>query len=393
MKKIILISLIWSINSFALGGINALTTPTITGLGNPVQQAEISADSVFYNPAALGFLEDGAYIAGGNGFSIPSYGVEKENTLTRESTRIKIDNLILIPNIQYIYKQGERAYYIGAGSMGQGGLLDPSVKSNRFTSLDMDYLAPGVVFGVAQKVNEKLSISLGGRYTYVYQKIDVEGKFGDRDLRGVDSKTEITGDGIAPEVGIYYRATEKLDLSAKYLFRTKIEQKTESSGTRVKVPGIVEEKIPKRGDYPAILSTGLGYAFNDKNKFYTGYNIIFEDANYVYGGGYDENENYKNTYEYMIGYSRKINEKIKVEIGYTYVDKGGNGKGVVTVQELDAQVYGIAMKYKQNESTEYSCALNFNIYDKETTSNKIMSTESYRRETTIGLGVTKKLDL
>lgn len=393
MKKIILLSLIWSINSFALGGVNVLTTPTITGLGNPVQQAEISPDSVFYNPAALGFLEDGAYIAGGSGFSIPSYGVEKENNFTRESTRIKIDNLIIIPNIQYIYKKGERAYYIGTGAMGQGGFLDPSVESNRFSSIDIDYLAPGIVFGVAQKFSEKLSVSLGGRYTYVYQEIDIEGKGGSLAFKGVDSNTEIKGDGIAPEVGVYYRATEKLDLSVKYLFRTKIEQNADSSGNRAKVPGFFEEKIPKRGDYPAVLSTGLSYALNDKNKFYTGYNIIFEDANYVYGGGYDENENYKNTYEYMVGYSRKVNEKIKLEMGYTYVDKGGNGKGAVTVQELDAQVYGVALKYKQNESTEYSCALNFNIYEKESSGNKIMTTESYRRETTIGLGMIKKLNL
>ncbi|MGL5655302.1 MAG: OmpP1/FadL family transporter [Fusobacteriaceae bacterium] len=391
-KKILLIGTVCSLNAFALGGVNTLTTPTIAGLGNPVQQAEISADSVFYNPAALGFLEDGAYISGGSGFSIPSYGVEKDNERTGESTRIKIDNLIVIPNIQYIYKKGERAYYIGLGSMGQGGLLNPSVDSNKISSVDVDYLAPGVVFGVAQKLNDKVSVSLGGRYTYVYQKVELDAKPENPLFRDIDGKTEITGGGIAPELGIYYRATEKLDLSAKYLFRTKIEQNTDSSTERVRIPGIIEEKIPKRGDYPAILSTGMSYALDNVNKFYVGYNVIFEDADYVYGGGYDENPNYKNTYEYMLGYSRKLNEKVKVEIGYTYVDKGGNDTDPVTIQELDAQVYGIALKYKPNESTEYTGVLSFNIYNDQTSGDGMITTESYRRETTIGVGVTKKLD-
>lgn len=392
-KKIILIGLACSFNAFALGGVNALTTPTVAGLGNPVQQAEISADSVFYNPAALGFLEDGAYISGGAGFSIPSYGIEKDDKRSDESTRITIDNLIVIPNVQYIYKNGERAYYIGVGSMGQGGLLNPSVHSNKINSLDVDYLAPGVVFGVAQKLNEKFSVSLGGRYTYVYQDINVKGDPANPNFKDIDAKTTVKGGGIAPEVGVYYRATEKIDLSAKYLFRTKIEQSTDASSERVRVPGIIEEKIPKRGDYPAILSTGVSYALDNKNKFYAGYNVIFEDADYVYGGGYDENPSYKNTYEYMFGYSRKLNEKVKVEVGYTYVDKGGNDTDPVTIQELDAQVYGVAVKYKQNESTEYICVLSFNIYNDQTSGDGMISTESYRRETTIGVGVTKKLDI
>lgn len=392
-KKILLIGITCSLNAFALGGINVLTTPTMAGLGNPVQQAEISADSVFYNPAALGFLEDGAYISGGSGFSIPSYGVEKDNNRTGESTRIKIDNLVVIPNVQYTYKKGERAYYIGVGSMGQGGILNPSVDSSRINSLDIDYLAPGIAFGVAQKLNDKVSVSLGGRYTYVYQNIDVKGNPQHPAFKDIDAQTTVKGGGIAPEVGIYYRATEKIDLSAKYLFRTKIEQSTDSSAERIRVPGIIEEKIPKRGDYPAILSTGMSYAFDNVNKFYVGYNVIFEDADYVYGGGYDENPNFKNTYEYMLGYSRKLNEKIKVEIGYTYVDKGGNDTDPVTIQELDAQVYGIALKYKPNESTEYIGVLSFNIYNDQTSSDGVFTTESYRRETTIGVGVTKKLDV
>ena len=382
-KKIILLTAILSgANIFALGGVNVLTSPTASGLGNPVQQVEVSVDSVFYNPAALSFLEEGDYIGGGSAFVIPKYRGEKHSE--NSSTTVDIDNLILVPNIQYVKVKGRRAYYIGTGSMGQGGLLDPSIHSNSIDKMDMDYLAPGVVFGVSQKLNEDLSFSFGGRYTYVYQHLEIEGDALRRRGTDADGDMEITGGGIAPEIGVFYRATEKLDLSAKYLFRTKIDNEADVSGNRPKIPGVLEDHLTKRGDYPAVLSTGTSYKIDDKNKIFAGYNLIFESEDYVYGGGYGD------THEYMVGYVRTLNDKYKVECGYTYVDKGGNG-GATTFQELDAQVVGVALRHKYNETTEFLYSLNANLYHEEQSSHGDIKSNAYRRETTFGVGVSKKI--
>lgn len=370
-KKIVIGIALYSLKIFALGGGNIMTSPTTSSLGNPVQQAEVSADSVFYNPAALGFLEEGQHVGIGMYICKPDYKQGVTGPFGNAAD-INVDNLQYIPAGEYIYMKGDRAYYIGVGSMGQGGFLDVTTNNPAIKNAKLDYIAPGIVFGVAQKLNEKVSVSLGMRYTYLYQKLEFDGRQS-RDL-------EVKGDGIAPEIGIYYRATPKWDLSAKYLFRTKIDQDVSSDYSRV------NDQVPNRNDYPAVLTTGTSYALNEKNKVYLGYNIIFEDADYVYSGGHNGMENYDNTKEYMIGYKRVVNEKIDINLGYTYVDRCTNGDPK-TIKELDASVYGLSLIYHQNENTYYTAAISTNHYDSYNSS----SVGSKRKENVMGLSVNTKL--
>ncbi len=373
MKNKILIGIILcSLKIFALGGGNVMTSPTTSGQGNPVQQAEVSADSVFYNPAALGFLEEGQHIGISMYVCKPDYK-QGINGPLGNTTNVEVNNLQYIPAGEYVYVKGGRAYYIGVGSMGQGGQLDLSTSRSLIDNVKLDYLAPGIVFGVAQKLDEKLSISLGMRYTYLYQNIEFDGYRKNRNL-------ETRGDGIAPEFGVYYRATPRWDLSAKYLFRTKINQHASSDSQ------LLKNQVASRNDYPAVLTTGTSYALDEKNKVYLGYNLIFEDADYVYSGGYDGRENFSNSKEYMIGYKRVITEKIDINLGYTYVDKGANGDPK-SIKEVDAKVYGISLVYHQNENTYYTASLTTNHYDSYNSS--VISTK--RRENIVGLSLNKKL--
>jgi len=64
MKKSLtgLLLLSVSIVSYSVGGIEVLTNTTPTSAANPAQQAAISAEAVFYNPAGSAFLEDGNHL-------------------------------------------------------------------------------------------------------------------------------------------------------------------------------------------------------------------------------------------------------------------------------------------------------------------------------------------
>lgn len=374
-KKIILGGFLISINAFGLGGVNILTTPTTSGMGNPVQQAEVSVDSVFYNPAALSFLEEGSHFGIGMAISKPDYKQTIRGPGGHKSSEVTVTNNQYLLNGQYIYLKDKRAYYIGIGSMGQGGFLDAPTSGQATSNTELDYLAPGVVFGVSQRVTDKLSLSIGGRYTYVYQEV----KYDSGLPNGTSPDLELKGSGIAPEIGIYYRVTPKIDLSAKYLFRTKIDQRASGS------PQVAVDSAPSRNDYPAVLTTGTSYKINDKNKVYLGYNYIFEDTKYVYGAG-DEKEKYGDTKEYMIGYKIILNEKFSINLGYTYVDRGSNGDPK-SIQELDAQVYGVSLEFQQNDSTKYTIALSRNDYDSYNSS----TMDSQRRETNVGIAISKKI--
>lgn len=378
MKKKILVLvgiLIYSIKGFALGGVNIMTSPTASSLGNPVQQAEISSDSVFYNQAAIGFLDDGQYFGAGILFIGTDYK-QKINGPRGNSLEVTTDTMQYIPSISYVYKNGDRAYYLGVGSLGQGGSFSLSIdpKLSIMSDATLDYLAPGIVLGMTQKLKDNLAISLGVRYIYVYQKLEFSGINQERELK-------MTSDGITPEISVYYKATSKLDLGVKYLFKTKMSQNISGDA-----PGMGLLLIAERNDYPAILSTGGSYEINDKNKVYLGHNFIFEDANYIYGGGYNGIPNYSNTQEYMIGYKRKINDKFDINIGYTYVDRGKKD-GVLTIKELNVNVYGASLVYHQNENTQYTLSVATNRYDSRTAN--FITAE--RTENIVGIAINKKI--
>lgn len=374
MKKIgvVIGTTLFSLKLFALGGVNIMTSPTVSSLGNPVQQAEISSNSVFFNPSSIAFLENGNYLGLGISFSNPEY---KQRITGPFGNRVdfEVDNMQYIPSGEYIYKNGDRAYYIGVGSMGQGGSLDVSQNLLPIRDIKLDYLAPGIVFGIAQRLNEKVAVSIGGRYTYVYQKLEFKANR--------DYELKITGDGIAPEFGIFYKPTAQWDLSAKYLFKTKINQ-NKSGNLEQPLAGA----LSSRHDYPALLSTGASYLFKNSDRFYVGYNAIFEKANNVYGGGYNGAPNYSNTNEYMLGYKKRINEKFDINLGYTHVDRGNNGEPL-TIKEIDANVYGISLVYHQNKDTSYTLGLSTNRYN----SSNSDFFGAKRRENTIGIAASTKI--
>lgn len=352
-----------------------MTSPTVSSQGNPVQQAEISSDSVFYNQATLGFLEDGHHFGAGLSFTKTDY--EQRITGPQGNTlKVATDCTQYIPSISYVYKNEKRAYYLGVGSMGQGGklslLLDLQLPI--IQDVTLDYLAPGIVFGMTQKLDDNLSISLGARYVYVYQKLEFAGINRDRELK-------MTSDGIAPEISVYYKPTPKLDLGVKYLFKTKMSQSISGNAPEASLLSITT-----KNDYPAILSLGGSYEINDKNKVYIGYNFIFEDTNYVYGGGYNGTPNYSNTQEYMAGYKRKINDKFDVNLGYTYVDRGSQD-GIVTIKELNANVYGLSLIYHRNEDTQYTLSIATNRYNSRT----VNFVTAKRTENIIGISINKKM--
>ncbi|MEG0730731.1 MAG: hypothetical protein RR421_05420, partial [Cetobacterium sp.] len=61
MKKLKFLAIIgilgFTKNMYAVGGVELLTNVSAGSVSNPAMQATISSESVFYNPAAISFLE------------------------------------------------------------------------------------------------------------------------------------------------------------------------------------------------------------------------------------------------------------------------------------------------------------------------------------------------
>ncbi len=153
--------LIVSSNSYSLGGIEIMTNITPSAPSNLAQQAIISPEAVYYNPATSAFLEDGTHLYYGGYMVFTDY--KTKISLANSSDEINTDSPQPLPSFSYIYKKDKIAYYFGVASLGQGGFLTYSADDiNVLNDLDINLVYPGAIFGASYQIDNKTSLSLGG---------------------------------------------------------------------------------------------------------------------------------------------------------------------------------------------------------------------------------------
>jgi len=100
MKKIIF-GCIALLSTAAYGAsIDALANQTVAYLGNPAQNATLTTEAAYYNPAGLVRLENGQYITGGLQLADTTFEISSEGKNYKAN-----DPFGVIPNLAYIYKK------------------------------------------------------------------------------------------------------------------------------------------------------------------------------------------------------------------------------------------------------------------------------------------------
>ena len=380
MKKSLtgLLLLSVSIVSYSVGGIEVLTNTTPTSAANPAQQAAISAEAVFYNPAGSAFLEDGNHLYYGGYIVGTDYETRLEG-LTLDTTDPQV-----LPSFSYIYKKDRTAYYLGFGMMGQGGILEYNISTPAVEEFNATIIHPGGIFGISHRVWDSVSVSLGGRY--LYSRITADGKT----IFGNEFESRVDAWGIAPEIGVHVKVSERWDIAAKYLGETKLSY----DGEIKKGENTVVERLfgkystDHRKNFPALLSLGTSYILNEYQRINFGYNWIFEskkDVEEEFYGSYDD------TFEYSLSFEQYINEKIDLILGYMYTDKGKNNKEIVDITELSSHQIGAGIRYKKSEDTEINIGTGVIFYESEESTLAGRRVKSSRRELLFGIGVNTKL--
>lgn len=367
-----------NIDSYSVGGIEILTNTTNSAAANPAQQAAVSVEAVFYNPAGSAFLSDGHY------FHYGVYGVGTDYETRTGDLKLDTTDPQFLPSFSYIFKKDREAYYLGFGNIGQGGLLEYDISTPLVQDFNATIIHPGGIFGVSYMVKDDLSLSLGGRW--VYSRIEADGKT----AQGREFESRIDAWGIAPEVGIHAKMNEKWNVAAKYLGETSLSY----DGSIKKGNEVVIDTLfgrysrDQRKNFPAILSLGSTYELNGYQKIYFGYNWIFEndkDADRDLYGKYDD------TFEYSMAFEQYINDKWDLILGYAYTDKGDNNEGILEITELDAHQVGTGLRYKYSPETEINFGLGIIFYEKGESNLLGREVISRRREVLFGIGVNTKL--
>lgn len=377
MKKLILF-IILSKLTLALGGIEIGTSPTVLSVANPAQTANVTAQAPFFNPAATMFLENGEYIYLGTFGVFPDY-----ETQYNGKTFLKTTTFQPVPSFSYTNKKDNYSYFIASGSLGQGGFLKYNVSYDAIDDFHVTAINPGIVIGGSFFITKNISAGVSARI--IYSKIEAKGS-----IKGEGSfKSYIEATGIAPEISLFYTPTENLNLGIKYLAKTKLDYNGKvKEGSKYIINRVFGKfSVDHRKDFPAVLSLGSLYKINENQRFSLGFNWIMESKKTIDDELYHK---YKDTYEYEVGFEQDINEKMTLIFGYGYTAKGTNGHTMGDMTQLDSQQLGVGIKYKYSETTNLYTALGINFYktDHSKLYNETISTK--RREPIFGIGLERK---
>lgn len=440
-KSLVILSLLASANAFA-GSIDYLAQQDAEYFAHPAMIGKVGVSGAYYNPAGTVFLEDGLYVQLNSQTLFKTYEMEtKENFggLSHESDHPSA----FVPSIQIVKKEGDRSYFLHAGAAAGGGAVKYKNGISAFEVIGeeientfqktVDYLGGSTVngssyyinttFGMAQKINSKFSVAGGLRFMYAMRELNGTASY-DLDTTGtpltqgkenirVDIDSERTGWGVGGVIGFHYQPTEKLNIGFKY--ETEVELNLNADGkldtaqtgflsldstTNQSIIGGIDQKLEAhpviaewleddRRNLPAMMALGVSYELTDRITLLTSGNYYFiKDANR--NGCYD---NYDNGYEVSVGVDYKLNDKWTLMAGYQYTDTGANENTYKdTDYALDADMYGVGVKYTPDETKEFIVSYAYVDYKNGTAVNeKGHETTTFKKEVdAIGLSATFK---
>lgn len=429
LKQITIASLLLSSVSFG-ASIDLVQNYSAEYAGNPAQQGAINYGStVYFNPAGLSQLEQGTYFVGGVQVAFGKQSMTN-------GKEYDADLFSPIPNFAVYKVVDDGAYFWTLGAVAGGASLeyDKSIPLPDFMpGVNFNDLLQGTVveggnqyaqttIGRTWKVNDKLSTSLGLRAVYGLRTLEAStsikngiqvpvGLPNDQlnlvDVSGHSASidSERTGYGFGVQLGLNYKATDKLNLALRYDSRVKMDFKTDAEispkgmdpnniGGSIIVDNLLDiypvydDGVKTRRDLPAILALGASYKVTDKWTTFIGGNYYFnKDAKMDRIGNDPGRYDYDNGWEISVGSEYWINDKFAWLVGANYADTGANGTTfAATEYAIDSFMVGTGIKYKQNETTEWTVGYNHYFYD--TTS--FNGVEYEKKIASIGFNFVKK---
>ncbi len=407
-KSLIVLSLIASANAFA-GSIDYLAQQDAEYFAHPSMIGKVGVSGAYYNPAGTVFLDDGLYVQLNSQTLFKNYEMETVMNGTGKLSHESDHPSLFVPSLQLVKKEGDRSYFFHAGAAAGGGKVKYENGISAFEVIgagidqslakpfggNVKYLGGSTVegssyyfnttFGVAQKINSKFSVAAGARVMYVTRELNGSadynlnaGPLGNGNVH-VDIDSERTGWGVGGVVGFNYQPTKKLNIGFKYETEVhlnldadgdiKVYSKDNDTFNKTPIPQLKNQTIVGTIDsslrneavisewlvdgnrnLPAMMALGLSYELTDRITLLTSGNYYFiKDANT--DNPYDH---YDNGYEVSFGVDYKLNDKWTLMAGYQYTDTGANENTYKdTDYALDADMYGMGVKYTPDETKEF----------------------------------------
>ena len=185
---------------------------------------------------------------------------------------------------------------------------------------------------------------------------------------GVNLKSDQSGWGVAPIVGIDYK-TERFNFAAKYEFKTRMRMKNSSTLKEATVITATNKYVDGTSvpeDSPALLAVGAQWSVTPSVRLNLGYHHFFDtDAHW-----YEHSEKLLDggTNEYLAGAEWDITNKLQVSGGaqitrYQLTDEYMNDMSFV----VNSWTFGLGVGYKVTDKVKVNAAYfqtNYADYDK-----------------------------
>ena len=441
LKQITIASLLLSSVSFG-ASIDLIQNYSAEYGGNPAQQGAINYGStVYFNPAGLSQLEQGTYFVGGVQLA------SGKQTMTDGDYNNKgfdTDLFSPIPNFAVYKVVDDGAYFWTLGAYAGGAALEyedgiplPGVKDimkDKISSLspqaltnpqlgallqmNMNDVLTGTnvkgsnqyiqtTIGRTWKIDEKLSTSFGLKAVYGMRNLEASTSFDKKYFPLLNGNASIdserTGYGFGFQLGLNYKATDKLNLGLRYDSRVRMDFKTEAdikdTSSALGMKDIISngllgiypayaDGLKTRRDLPAILALGASYKVTNRWTTFIGGNYYFnKDAKMDRIGNDPGRYDYDNGWEISLGSEYWINEKFAWLTGFNYADTGAKKTTfAATEYAINSFSVGTGIKYRQNETTEWTFAYNHYFYDETS----FAGTEYEKKIASIGFNFVKK---
>ena len=209
------------------------------------------------------------------------------------------------------------------------------------------YMQSGMTYEQAMQQDKvKTLVEAGQKLQGAADMLEDEGKKMAPYSNGMNLKSDQTGWGIAPVIGVDYKIGD-FNFAAKYEFKTRMRLKNNSDLESALIPATAKfvdgTSVPE--DAPALLTLGAQWSVIDNVRLNLGWHYFFDKQAHWYGHSEDLLDG--GTDEYLAGVEWDINDKLTVSTGgqltrYDLTDAYMNDLSFV----VNSYSFGFGLNYK-----------------------------------------------
>ncbi|MBQ7158314.1 MAG: hypothetical protein IJS09_02665 [Treponema sp.] len=349
MKKILATGLSLLCAGFVFaGGIENKTNMSTGYLRNPSRNTEHKRpEAAFYNIAGTAFMKDGLYIEAGNQFIIKEY----KNTFNDFRLTGVLDGksyndetfVYLYPNADIVFKHDKWAAFANFGIYAGGGKLEYSEGTSATSlgflgraqtstdptqaktlkalmnnhSLTVTSITYGWQVGGAFAPADFIALACAFRLTYGTQELELA-------MPGTQTAGyNASAIGISGVFGVHAKPIDKLDVSAQFAWRSKMNYEVKDLKNAAIAAGFgITEGKTFRTDLSPVLNAGVGYQVLDPLYISTSFNFYFNNLATMNSVLSQTDNDFDPSFEIALGGDYDITKMITASMGVAYGKQG-----------------------------------------------------------------------